>query len=385
MRTTPAPTGRGCAWLFGIPFIVAGLAAGWFLYFNNLNLWWSARSWVETPCRLESVDLVRSRSSKGGVTYRVTAAYTYQFNGMEFRSDAVAASSGADNIGDFQQRVYRALKAACDAGGAAVCYVNPGQPGQALLNREFRWGLYLLLSMFPALFPAIGFAVVAAGWPGGPARGSGAAEPWRRRADWAAGRIERESDGLAGVLIILGWLLAVYGPYWAAIVADGALLRQPLALLSLLPCAAVWVFWKMAAARLLTRRVFGRMFVLPAALPITPGSELAADLRFGTALRMTDVITARLACVRRTTRGSGRNFKTFSETLWQETLNLDASAGRAEFGGFALPLRVRIPAGLPGTEAGGGGGSVTVEWSLEVSARRAGKPARFLLPVFGQE
>jgi hypothetical protein len=52
--------GGGCAVLFGLPFIVAGLAVGWFLYFPVISTWWSARGWEEVPCWIENAEMKAS-------------------------------------------------------------------------------------------------------------------------------------------------------------------------------------------------------------------------------------------------------------------------------------------------------------------------------------
>ena len=58
--------------LFGLPFILAGLAIGAFTYFPAISSWWSARGWEEVPCWIEAAELKSSESDEGGATYSLS-------------------------------------------------------------------------------------------------------------------------------------------------------------------------------------------------------------------------------------------------------------------------------------------------------------------------
>ena len=133
-RSTKQLSG-GCAVLFGLPFILAGLAVGVFLYFPAISSWWSSRSWVEVPCWIETAELKASRGSKGGTTYQAEASYRYQFERRSYHGDEVSLFGGSDNIGDFQEQSFQQLQSVKGKKRPFRCFVNPSKPEQAVLFR----------------------------------------------------------------------------------------------------------------------------------------------------------------------------------------------------------------------------------------------------------
>lgn len=381
--------GGGCAVLFGLPFILAGLAVGWFLYFPAIGDWWSARGWEEVPCWIEAASLKASHDDEGGTTHEAVATYRYKYRGRTFHGDEVSFYGGSDNIGDFQQRVHEQIRAHQGGEQPFRCFVNPVNPEQAVLFRDLRWGLMLLMSIFPLLFPLAGFLISL----GGLAEARKTAlvkklttqhpdEPWRWRPEWAGETVQTSKNALPAFLLVGGWIVLVQGPLVLAIILSGTFVSEPLSALALLPSLLAWIPLAAAWKRLKTWLALGRPSLWLKQTPVRPGHTLEGELRFDRVLSPREVIQAKLLCQSRRTRRNGQNTSTVTETLWEDTLLLSAGEARREITGVALPLRVEIPRGLPCDVIGTAPASDRHEWMLQLTPTSGGKPAELPLPVF---
>ncbi len=385
--------GGGCSMLFGLPFIVAGLAVGCFLYFPVISTWWSARGWEEVPCWIENAEMKASRGSKGGTTHKAEASYRYQYAGRTYHSEAVSLTGGSDNIGDFQQRAHAQIRAFEGKDRPFRCYVNPALPEQAVLFRDLRWGLMLLMSIFPTVFPLAGFAVAIGGWLQVKNAGRNRklesqhpGEPWRWKREWAGETIQASSNGLPFILGIAGWILLVQAPLTLAVMVSGEVTRSALSLLALLPSLLALIPLALAWSRCKTRLALGKPSLWLKQTPVRPGDTLEGELRFDRVLSPREVIQARLLCQRKIIRHTGKGTSTTTENIWEHTEPLSAGEARREMTGVALPLRVEIPRGLPCAvvedAAFIAGHSEQHVWSLELRSNGGGKPAVLPLPVF---
>jgi hypothetical protein len=385
--------GGGCAMLFGLPFIIAGIAIGWFLYFPAISGWWSARTWEEVPCWIEKADMTSSRGSKGGTTRKATASYRYEYRGRTYRSEEVGLTGGSDNIGDFQQRAHAQIRMFEGKDRPFRCYVNPAKPEQAVLFPELRWGLMLMMSIFPMVFPLVGALVSLGGaLEARKARAEAKlakqhpSEPWRWRQEWSGETIQESNNGLMAILIAAGWILLVQGPLALGIIVSGELRRSFTAVFALLPAALALIPLFFAWKRIQTRQALGRLSLWLKQTPLRPGVVLEGELRFDRVLSPREVIQVRVLCKRKITRGSGKGSTTTTETIWQHDETLSAGEARRELNGVALPLRVEIPRGLTCVvieDAEFTTGAVEQHlWSLELTPVSGGKPAVLPLPVF---
>ncbi len=391
-RSTKQLSG-GCAVLFGLPFILAGLAVGAFLYFPAISSWWSSRSWVEVPCWIETAELKASHGNKGGTTYRAEASYRYEFDRRSYHGDEVSFFSGSDNMGDFQERAFQQLQSVKGKKRPFLCFVNPSNPEQTVLFRDLRWGLLLLMSIFPTLFPLAGCLVSIGGWRQSRKAGLSqklaaqhTGEPWRWRSEWEGDTIHATKDGLPFILGVAGWILAVQLPLSLAVILGGEIAKSGLATLALLPAMLALIPLFFAWKRVKSRLAFGHPSLQLKHLPARTGSTLAGDLRFDRVLSPVSTISVRVLCQRHITRRSGDSRTTAKETIWEHTETLSAAEARRDVSGMTLPLHIEIPRGLPSSVVDEAS-IVTTDgeqhvWTLEVSSSQGGKPAVLPLPVF---
>ena len=200
IKRTPSSSPSGCLAVFALPFAAVGVGMGVWLGMTIFT-WLEARDWVEVPAKIVHTELKIQKGRKS-TTYEVTADYEYKFGEQKYTGHRVSLSSGADNLGSFQQDAYRQLSGYQKSGKPFRCYVNPAQPGEAVLYRDLRWELMALQTIFVLAFGGMGcgmFLGAVAGYRQGRANAALAAAnpdaPWMWKADWAAGRIVAWSTG----------------------------------------------------------------------------------------------------------------------------------------------------------------------------------------------
>ena len=149
----------GAVWLslFALPFAGVGVAAFCYLGFT-LWTWQRMTSWVPVPAEIVSLQLERHQGDDA-VTHKVVAHYRYRFAGREYDADRAAIASMSDNLGSFQQQLYRELENA-QARRAAIAFVDPANPADATLNRDLRWTVVGFAAMFGLIFGGAGFGLL---------------------------------------------------------------------------------------------------------------------------------------------------------------------------------------------------------------------------------
>jgi hypothetical protein len=135
---------------FGIFTLVGGIA-GYFIAGRPLQTYFAAKHWPETPCEIVSSSVGRHSGSKGGSTYSIDITYRYQVREREFKSDTYSIMMGGSSSGrSSKQRVV----ARYPVGSKSVCYVNPEDPTETVLNRDL--SPWMLLGLIPAIFLLVG-------------------------------------------------------------------------------------------------------------------------------------------------------------------------------------------------------------------------------------
>lgn len=209
-------------------------------------------------------------------------------------------------------------------------------------------------------------------------------EPWLWRADWAAGRIE---DGNRSTMIA-AWVLA---GFWNLISLPGAYfaVREAMregnraALIALLfPLVGFGLLvWAVRAS--LRYRRYGVSRLDLATVPVAIGRELRGTVVARGLLPAPGGFGVTLTCVRRVTRGSGKNRSTTETVLWQEEQRSSGTQSRTADGMMtSVPVAFRIPADVE--PADDTDRRNTVIWRLAVSADVPGVDyhSSFEVPVF---
>lgn len=138
------------------------VAIGWsttkMLVWTPMSSYLAARSWQQIPCTIQESRLGRATGPKrDGRESRIEVTYTYSLRGREY------SSSRYDLLGAYtttDQREKREILARYPKGTRTLCWVNPENPQEAVLKRDFSAD-YLVGSLFSLFIPA---GLVAIGW-----------------------------------------------------------------------------------------------------------------------------------------------------------------------------------------------------------------------------
>jgi hypothetical protein len=206
-------------------------------------------------------------------------------------------------------------------------------------------------------------------------------QPWRWRADWAAGRV----DNSVRRAVFFLWVFVIFFDFVSLValwvvwhqVRFGSLAMW-LGLFFPLIGLAVLVF---AALTTRTWRRFGGAVFCPPALPIRPGAVLEGEIRIPVRLRPEPAFYLRLGCVRRTTAQRGKQRIITERMLWQDEKWFRPNLPQPKAGATRLPVFFSPPADLPESTPGTGDG---VQWRLEASAKVSGPNFNglFEVPVY---
>jgi hypothetical protein len=392
----------GCLSLFGLPFLAAGLFMSW-LYFSGFAHWFESRSWVETPCWIESAELKTNHGDS--TTYKATAIYRYEYGGRTYHGDRVSLGNGSDNIGRFQQEAHRELsrhvaKSAAmaerdpqqEAGAAFRCFVNPAVPSESVLYRTLRWEMQAFMAIFALTFPAVGAGLVFGGWIGtriakreAALRNAHPDEPWKWKSMWLQPAIPENAKPWKTVLHLYTlWSGIIIVTLVAAAAMSGAFAKEPSAWLIMI-FVVLWAFPLWASIRTLRHRLAaGVTRFEPAESPAWPGGALRGAILLDKPLPMRGTAELNLVCERSETRGTGDGSSTTTERIWSAHKSVPQDMITRDIVSYRLPVDFQIPADAP-ESAGGVDSPVKHVWKLELKVPGTPIHSVFEIPVFRTE
>jgi hypothetical protein len=137
--------------LLGLFFSVFLLVGVWATYSFALKPWlgvWAARDWVPVTCQIRSSE-VRQHDGDS-TTYSVAITYSYVVDGREYTGDRYDFTAGSSS----GRKAKKAIVARYRVGAESLCYVNPANPQEAVLERTRvrDWGFGLI----PLVFVLVG-------------------------------------------------------------------------------------------------------------------------------------------------------------------------------------------------------------------------------------
>ncbi|MFN3713972.1 MAG: DUF3592 domain-containing protein [Alcanivoracaceae bacterium] len=325
--------------LFGLPFLLAGLAVLIAGPLHTLRLHYLSAHWDQVPARLHEVALISSRGSDS-TTYRVQVRYDYDYRGRRYQGDRASYDTGSDNIGDDQARLAARLEQVHRAGHEVMVWVNPDNPVESLLVRELRWNKLLFGSVFGLIFVAAGTVMVLWG-----ARRIHGVEP--ARVQGPIHSTERYGYWLwlaMGSLFVLMPLPAmielpamVSGGEWAILVV------------LVFPAVGAWLFYLGVRGRRSWRH-YGPLPVEMDPQPGQIGGEVAGRIHLPQPWQGDNPYRVTLQCLLSSETGSGKNRRRSESLVWQQEQVPHAEATGA---GTELRFLFEPPAELPASEMQG--------------------------------
>ncbi len=380
-NAVPARTGKGASpqhvlmFLFAV-FLVVGGVLTYAFFIRPLMGVTRARHWPTISCRVISSRVQTHTGGKGGPTYSVDILYAYNVDGREYRSNRYDFMGGSSS--GYSSKA--AIVARYPPGATAQCYVNPSDPNDAVLEREFQPVMLVGLIFTAFLFVGVGGLVwvFVCGGRGPKLRLLGNEDPsWMRREDWARGRIVSSAKSTAlGAWIFAGCWNALSLPVLVVLLNEWTRSGNGMLLLGMLfPAIGVGLLvWAMrATARWLK---FGDSVFEMSAVPGVVGGALQGTIRLTQPVRTVDGFRLKLSCLNRVTTRSGGKSSTSESVLLTEDQRVEAGLGDRVAVAFYIPPDCRETASDDANDV--------VIWRLKVTAKDAGVDyaAKFDVPIF---
>lgn len=206
-------------------------------------------------------------------------------------------------------------------------------------------------------------------------------QPWKWKKAWRGPAISADGDKTA-------WALWVFALFWNAIswAVVGALLHQGIRkpgeyFVFLFPLVGAGLLW--AAIYLTIRaRKFGRSRFVPSSLPGVIGGYLGGVIEVPARVVLEADARLTLKCVRRETRGSGKNRHTTDNVLWEREERIAREKWVSGFGGTRIPVLFYIPAESLATDDSDRNNEVVWRLAAEAATPGVDFATRFVVPVF---
>jgi hypothetical protein len=115
--------------------LLFGVGLFYLLTVRNYQKASAAKTWEETPCKITRSEVTSRSEFRDGrhrTYYTPDLAYTYTVNGKEYGGSRYDFAEGSST----SRGKARDIVEANPVGAERVCYVNPEQPSQAVLNRD---------------------------------------------------------------------------------------------------------------------------------------------------------------------------------------------------------------------------------------------------------
>lgn len=379
--------GSGCLTIFGLVFLIAGLGIGLFAM-KNLFLNLKANSWHATQATILSAELKVNRGDDSDA-YKAIGQYRYEYAGVSYESSQLFFGNMSDNIGSFHQDLVNNMQQHRSRQQSMTAWVNPDNPGEAVLVKKPRWGLFSLMMLFPLTFGGIGGGII---WGAKKAKKKSLEEAnlralypeqaWLWRPEWHSPTLTSNNKNLL-------WFSVGFAVFWNLIstplmfVIPGEVLEKqnyPALIGLLFPLVgiglAAWAFrnyqkWKR----------FGESEFTIQDMPARLGSTLRGELLIPGEIPSGSQCLVRFECIHSYRQGSGEDSKTVEDILWQDEQRLNVSTG-LYVNGHTLPIVFKVPINQPITDWMNGNNRYIWRLSVQSDIPGADYSAQFELPVF---
>ena len=376
-NVTPPRDTRGAYWaamLFGLLFFAVG--AGFLLLSVIPNLWDALRmqNWVPVPAEVVAVDL-ETNDSGDSTTYKVTARFSYDYNGHRYSSHRVGiADGGGDNVGNWQHDSWRRLQGQTHT----MLWVNPRDPSESVFDRELRRGLLGFKMIFVVVFGGLGAVVLLWYFNRTPKSVPPGLPAWQARAEWRDNRIRSSARSTL-------WFAWGFALFWNAIslpipfILPAELDKgNQLALVALIfPLVGIGLLiW--AIRQTLDWRRFGTTLLHMDPFPGASGGDVGGSVEMRLAYHSSYHFLVTLTCQHAYRKRSRNGRQTVREVKWQDEQLAEVRAGVY---GTRLHFLFHPPGDLPESSEGNDSWN---EWTVQVSASLPGTDFErsWEIPVF---
>ena len=379
-------TGWAFLLLICIPFAGVGTGMG-YATISSLIKWQEMKSWEEVPAFIQQTNL-DVKSDSDSTSYKVTANYTYNYEGQSYIGSRVTMHSGSDSF-SYHREIYKELSKYKGSGQTFPCFVNPENPSEAILFRVPRWEKVYSYFAIMLLFGGVGLVLFYKGLRNRHTkqqedkfRAHYPSEPWLWKKEWRDGQISSHSklkmaNAIAfaiiwNIMASLGWFF-LYGEFKAGNYLVLIFLIFPVIGIGL----AIW------AVRLILQWFkFGQSTFEMQSVPGVIGGALRGRIHTIVNIKPQDGFHLELSCINRITTRSGKHRKTREHVRWQDTCDISHEIYEYDPSRSVIPVLFQIPYDC--LETNDDNPKDTIFWRLEISAKVPGVDyaASFEIPVF---
>lgn len=326
----------GCLSLFLLPFALIGLLMA-FQMFQLVTVWWHAQSWTECEAWIDRVEM-KVEHSGDGTSYRLEADYHFVYRNVPYTGTRVWIDRMSDG-GLFQKRIHRQLQTHHEQKTPFRCFVDPQDPAQSVLYRDFRLIVVVFYLVFIVAFGGVGcgglFLIMRESqrsrerhslsllYPG---------EPWM----WDHGTVSGIFDATPGWVTpfavaalwnLFCWLIAfaVWNEVETSSLTAG--------LVSLLPIIGLWLAWR-AMIIFLRWRHYGMVQIQVTPWPYRIGDTLQGKILFSGSLPASPQLILDLKVMENVASEDS------PKEVFRQTVRIDNVASEIA---FQLPARAGLP------------------------------------------
>jgi len=366
--------------LFTLPFIAVGV---WMLYSITTTLLTAAdmKTWKTVQAQVLKGGYT-SHQGKDAKTYEAYATYRYRYNGQEYESTRIAIDDTPDNIGSFHQDMGNKLSNAAATGAPIDVFVNPGNPSEAVIDRDIRWSMVGFKLIFVIAFGGAGLGLLAFTFMESRVEDPAlyGDKPWMAKPEWAENRIVSGTK----MTMYFSWGFAVI---WNAISAVAPFTaydeiqkgNHAAWLAFLFPLVGVGLLvW--AAHSTIQWRKFGQSHLQLDPFPGSIGGQAGGTIELHYPYDPAHNYIVTLSSLHSYETGSGKNRRRSERVNWQSTTVAHSEAG---IYGTRLVFRFDVPEGLPPSDVAPESSDYEL-WRVNVSAALPGVDLcqDYEIPVF---
>ena len=143
-------TGKLVGLLLFLAFAIVGSIALYTMTIRPMSKISAARTWPAVSCTIISAE-VGTHDGSDSTTYSIDIVYRYTCNEQEYQSDRYDFMTGSSSGYTRKANVVQYYREAQQP----VCFINPDNPAEAVLNKDLHLGY--LWALFPLPFVAVGF------------------------------------------------------------------------------------------------------------------------------------------------------------------------------------------------------------------------------------
>lgn len=291
---------------FAAVFILAGIFGFCVAAGPQILNYMGSSNWRQVPAKLDHIrgeSEWRRNDNSSTRVYTIKAQYRYSFEGIEYTASQVTLD---DNF-DSEEHFWRALETQLrrdNIQSKLQAWVNPQNPQQALLDRQFRWSKMVAAVILLSAFSGFGALVIYLSGR----RASGFKSPEEYKAGIKPNELTAEKVLLiCSIIVGLISLLLVY-----ALPSEMAKKNYPFLFTMLFPLAGLALGYQWLKARRL-RQLFGATLLRPDPLPGCAGGQVGGEFEVNAAA-FKEAITVNLECASYSRRGKD----TQRTLLWQD-------------------------------------------------------------------